>query len=670
MTSEATLNIGRLGNIKIIHNEGKFLEVNSSVNSLWKIILKNKRSGKEYVLTPENNFTVDKINNTIRIVVNRFSVENKILPVNAEFTVSVKNDAFCFSGSLKSNSKDWQFKELLYPYGLGIRIADKNIKIYWPNGVGQCFDNPSEFGNRSFDYPSVGGTMAWFSVNSPEAGLYVGSHDSLLKAKTFYLGFDNNDRLFKANVEFPVYNDEFTVPDVMIKSYNGSWYQASKFYRHWYDSIFKIASISDWAKRCEGYILCILKQQNGEVMYTYKDIDKLCDIAERLNFKLIGLWGRGVGGHDHLYPNYMPDNLLGGREEMRLAIERAHKRGFKVIVYTNGKIVDTSTDYYKYNGIETIILNERKHPLFEFWRKHENTTPLIFVTTCPGSAVWRKTMLNLALDAHSLGADAFYIDQVGQVSPVTCKCFSEYHDHDLPQEAYSKFRIMMMHDIREKLRQIDPEFSVMTEGLNDALLSDVDFFQGVPNLNTPFLFPEMFRYTFPEVISVTVNPSPGLNRFDANYSTVYGLRHQIMSRYPADVDYLLNGKIPNESDYSNITGPPDIGRFTKVSAEETMKYMHELFQFENSNSDFFRTGKFIDEEGVEVTGDDIMAKGFLNGNRIGVVVWNQHLTEERDYSVSVPGYRLTGVSEPGRKSVTNTSPLSANSIRLLEFKKI
>ncbi|WP_372935117.1 hypothetical protein, partial [Mariniphaga sediminis] len=92
--------------------------------------------------------------------------------------------------------------------------------------------------------------------------------------------------------------------------------------------------------------------------------------------------------------------------------------------------------------------------------------------------------------------------------------------------------------------------------------------------------------------------------------------------------------------------------------------------FENSNSDFFRTGKFIDEEGVEVTGDDIMAKGFLNGNRIGVVVWNQHLTEERDYSVSVPGYRLTGVSEPGRKSVTNTSPLSANSIRLLEFKKI
>jgi hypothetical protein len=669
-TSRATLNIDRSGNIHITNIEGQIFEVNADATSLWKIVIKSNINQKEYVITPNNDLKIDKTENTIKIVVNNISPEGQSIPLNAEFSISVKDDAFCFSGSLKINSQDWIIKELSYPVFSEIKVNNDNVKVYWPYGVGQCFNDLSVFGRRSFDYPSVTGTMAWFSVNSSERGLYIGSHDPLLQAKTFSLGYEESDKLCSSGVKFPVWKNEFIIPDVIINLYNGSWHRASDFYRSWYDRNFKIAKVSDWAKKCEGYMLCILKQQNGDVMYTYKDIDKLCDVAEKLNFKLIGLWGRGVGGHDHLYPNYMPDNLLGGREEMRNAIERAHERGFKVIVYTNGKIIDTSTDFYEYNGIETIILNEKKQPLLEFWRKHENTTPRIFATACPGSSLWRRTMLNLAIDAKSLGADAFYIDQVGQGSPVTLMCYSEFHDHQTPQEAYSEYRIKMMHDIRGKMKEMDPEFSIMTEGLNDALLSDVDFFQGVPNLNTPFLFPEMFRYTFPEVISVTVNPSPALNRTDANYSTVYGLRQQIMSRYPADVDYLLNNKIPEYSDYANITGPPDIKRFTQASAEETTKYTHDLFQFQNDNAEFFRFGKFIDEEGIEIAGDDILAKGFENGKRIGVIVWNRNLTEERNFSISLPGYRLISACEPHQKKISSSSPLKANSLRLLIFEKL
>jgi hypothetical protein len=436
-----------------------------------------------------------------------------------------------------------------------------------------------------------------------------------------------------------------------------------------YDNNFEIAKVSEWARKCEGYLLCILKQQNGDVMFNFKDIDKLCDIAERLNFRLIGLWGRGIGGHDRLYPNYMPDNLLGGREEMRRAIARANERGFKIIVYTNGKIVDTSTDYYKYNGLETVILDEKKQPLLEFWRKHKNTTPLIFATACPGSSFWRKTMLDLALDAKSLGANAFYIDQVGQGSPVTLQCYSDNHDHQTPQEAYSIYRIKLIQDIRKKIKQIDPDFSVMTEGLNDALLNEVDFFQGVPNLNTPFLFPEMFRYTFPEVISVTVNPSPALDRFDANYSSVYGLRHQIMSRYPADADYLLNGIIPEDANYSNVVDPPNLKKLAKASPEEMMKYTHSLLKFENDNSDFFRFGRFIDVDGINVKGDCILAKGYINGNKMGVVVWNQNLAEKRSFSISVPGFKFIKATEPNNSMVSISSPLDANSIRLLIYEK-
>jgi hypothetical protein len=353
---------------------------------------------------------------------------------------------------------------------------------------------------------------------------------------------------------------------------------------------------------------------------------------------------------------------------MKKAISRAHQRGLKVIVYTNGKIIDSSTDFYRYNGIETILLDERKQPKLEFWLKHKNAAPVIFAVACHGSALWRKTIMDLAMEAHSLGADAFYIDQISQVSAMSNMCFSKFHDHALPQEGWSKYRIKMVQEIRDSLRKIDPEFTIMTEGINDSMLPYIDMFQGIPyNVKEPFLFPEMFRYTFPESIAVTLNADPALTRWDANYSTCYGLRHQIMSRYPADAEYLKYGKVPSKESYSNVTGPPDVDKFTKVSPEEITGYTYNLFKFENDYAEFFRTGKFIDEDGIAVKGIDILGKGFRNGNRIGVVVWNKNLTEERAFSVEIDGYKIVKAAEPGKQIAETIAPLHANSVRLLIF---
>lgn len=668
-TSEATLTIDQKQNLKIILEKGEVIQVNSPLNRLWRIVLRNNLTRKEQEITPGKNVTIKKEGSTIRLAASGFLVENQSQPVKAEFTISVKEDAFCFSGSLNCSSKEWIIKEVAFPDISGIKAADNSIKIYWPSGLGQCFDSPKVFGSRSFDYPGNDGTMAWFTVNSPATGIYVGSHDPLQGAKKFSLSYEESNNSFNSAVNFPVYGSVYTVPDVMIRPYTGKWYVASQFYRGWYLKNFRIAKVSDWAQNAEGYMLTIFKQQNGEVMYNYKDVELLCDIAGKLNFSLVGIWGRGVGGHDRLYPNYMPDNLMGGRGELKKAIERAHQRGFKIIVYSNGTIMDTSTDYYKYNGSETILLNERRQPELEFYVKHDNFTPVIFALGCTGSALWRKTIMDLALDAQELGVDAFYIDEVAWREPLMC--YSERHDHTTPQEAYTRYRVKMMHDIREKMKEKDPEFMIMTEGINDTMLPDVDLFQGVPgNVKAPYLFPEMFRYTFPEAIAITLNSDPGLNRYDANYSAVYGLRNQIMSRYPADTRYLQSGKIPENKDYQHVNNPPDIKKFTGTPAGEVTAYTHDLFQFEKENSGFFRSGKFIDEDGIVASGSDIVAKGFVSGDRLGVVVWNKHPAEKRDFSVSVPGYRLNRASEPENKEVNPSSPLDANSIRLLVYDKM
>jgi len=670
-TTEATLTIDQKGILKVNQNNGQTIQISTSVSSLWKIVLKSNLNNKEYEFTPEKNYSISKSDDFIRLSVNSFSAVNETLPIKAEFTISVKDDAFCFSGTLKSESKEWIFKELNYPNLTGIQIKSEKTGIYWPLGLGEYYADPEAFGNKSLLYPSgEGAAMAWFSVNSPNAGLYIGNHDPSQETKVINLAYDKSTKIFKTNINTPIYSNEYSIPDIIVKAYVGEWYVAAKFYRSWYDKHFKVANSSEWTKDNSGWLLAILKQQNMEVMWPYKDIDKLCDIADQFNLGTIGLFGWGYGGHDHVYPNYTPDNLMGGREELKKAIERAHTRGKKIIIYANGKIMDTSTDFYIYNGAEAIVIQENKQPQIQYYIKQKNATPVIFAQACTGSEVWRNTMYNLALQAASFGADGILFDEVGIMGETFC--FANNHNHR-PGMSDAPYRLQMINEARQKAREINPDFVVMTEGTNDVIIRGIDFhhgcgvgFQLTVNQNA---FPELFRYTFPELLTTQRNPNPMITRTDANFAAIYGQRHEIESRYPGDVEYLLKGTLPTAESYSNVVSPPDITKMNLVPAKEATDYVFSLIKFEQTNNDFFRYGKFIDREGIEITGKDIIAKGFINKNRTGVAVWNTNLSERRDFSVSIPGYKLVKATEPGKTEVNASLPLDANSVRLLIFEK-
>ena len=159
-----------------------------------------------------------------------------------------------------------------------------------------------------------------------------------------------------------------------------------------------------------------------------------------------------------------------------------------------------------------------------------------------------------------------------------------------------------------------------------------------------------------------------LPRYHANFATVTGQRHEIETRWEADVNYLKYGKLPDENSYKDEAYfTPSAKQINEVPADVAIKYLHDLIKFENENSEFFRTGKFIDEEGFTVTGQDIMAKGFQNGKRLGIVVWNQHKTEKRPYQIEVSGYQLNESKEPEIENKENA--LKPNSIRLLIYSK-
>jgi hypothetical protein len=668
-TSEATLTIDPKGNLKIIQGKGEVIQVNCSINDVWRVVLRNSLNNREYEFTSGKNVKLNKDGEKFTITVADFQIENKNLPVIAEFTISVKDDAFCFSGSLKSESDEWIFKELDYPVLPGIRINDPKTTVYWPEGLGQCFEDPESFGSKSSRYPGgQGAAMAWFSVNSSKGGLYVGSHDPLQETRVFNLSYDKTSKLFKSFINSAIQDKSYTIADVMIKPYAGEWYKASKFYRAWYDHHFKTANPPQWVKTNSGWLLAILKQQNMEIMWPYKDIDKLCDIADQFNLGTLGLFGWTIGGHDHLYPYYNPDNLMGGPEELKKAIERAHKRGKKVILYANGKIMDTSTDFYRYNGFETMVIQENRQPQIQYYIKQKNATPVIFAQACVGSELWRKTMYDLGLQAVSLGADGILYDQMGIMGVYLC--YAKNHDH-LPGMSDLHNRLDMINKISADMKKINPDFIIMTEGTNDVVIRGIDYHHGCGVAAQPglYAFPELFRYTFPELLKTQRNPNPMITRTDANYAAISGLRHEIETRYAGDVAYLLKGTLPKPEDYSNVVSPPDLTKMNLLPAKEATEYVHTLIAFEDKNPDFFRYGKFIARDGIEVTGTDIVSNGFLNKNRMGVVVWNKNLSEKRDFRVTVPGYKMISASEPHNNNVNATATLGPNTIRLVIFEK-
>ena len=666
-TSEATLTIDLKGNLKIMLDKSDAIRINTPIKKIWNIIIKDKQTGKEYETSESQDFTINKEGDIIQINVSGLQVDNHILPVEARFTISVRDDAFCFSGSLKVNTEGWIFRDLEYPIIEGTGISGEKAGVYWPVGLGEHFADSREFGRRNYTYPSVYGSMPWFSINTPDAGIYFGSHDPALGMKDFYLACEKAVPVFKSGIKFPVFSGRYSVPDVIVKLFQGNWYECPKLYRSWFDRNFKLNSPPEWVKTDDGWLLAILKQQNGEVMWPYKEIDKLCDIAKQLKLRTIGLYGWAHGGHDRYYPGYFPDNLLGGREELVKAIERAHLKGMKIILYANSKVADVSTEFFRNLGNETMIFDEKTNPVLDVWRKHKNSTPVVFAQQCTGSEIWRKRMLDLALQAENLGADGIMMDQLGGTPKL---CFSPYHDHLLPQES-SDFRVRMIHEIQNHMKEVNPDFILMAEGQTDATINDIDYFHGCSSGYSIRAngFPELFRYTFPELIATQRNPNPMITVEEANFALISGLRHEIECRYPSDVKYLLEGTIPSEEDYADIYSPPEVGKIKQLPSWKATAYVRELIGFENSHAEFFRTGKFIAREGIHVSGDDIEANGFIKGNRIGVAVWNKNSKEKRSYSINVPGYHLVKASEPGKTEVNLTSPLDANSIRLLIYEK-
>ncbi|MCX6900224.1 MAG: DUF6259 domain-containing protein [Verrucomicrobia bacterium] len=596
-----------------------------------------------------------------------------------------KQDAFEISGELRNNSEGVMVSDLACVALSGIAAPPETHPLLWPNGLGQRFGAGSKPAERTFPYPSRTGTMQWCAFAGERGGLYVGCHDATHSAKTFASRFNPKTRQSTLAIRHQLFcasGGRWTLPPTVLLPYTGTWHTAAKFYRAWFDSVAKVRPQLDWVRDASGWLLCILKQQNGSVMWDYPSLEQLADIADQRGLDILGLFGWAHGGHDHLYPDYIPDPQMGGPEVLRRALKEVRRRGKRSIIYANGQLMDIATEYYRTQGKDQAVLREDGTPVRQNWQKFRSFPPVKCALACQAAEGWRKRMFELAQQAQELGADGILFDQLGVTGPMPC--WAKNHGHPSPAVVYAGERAAWLRRVADEMKRIAPEFIVMTEGIHDSVLDSVPLFHGcmvgvftptekemashLDGTGTDPTFPEMFRFTFPEVLMTQRHPTPMLDRLGANYACVYGLRYEIESRYAPDVRYLKEGAIPTRADYADVLNPPNIPMMAATPPAEATRYLKQLIEFQRRHTALLWRGRFVDDRGFQFKGERLIAKAYAAGNQLGVLVWNPTDTPAT-FSLTVPKARLTAVAEPERDQVKAFSPLPAQTIRLLVWQE-
>ncbi len=534
-------------------------------------------------------------------------------------------------------------------------------------------------------YPGVGNTMPWMALSTEGRTLYAGVHDAKARPKKMRLRWNPSDN--RVDVAFDHYlflqcGETFELPETVFETLDGDWHAAAKRYRRWYDGVRQVrAATPDWTRDVTGWLLVIMRQQNEELMWPYTDIPKLCDVAEKNGLNCIGLFGWTVGGHDHLYPDYDPDPKMGGAEALKAGIAEAHRRGIRVCIYANGQLQQVgATKFWERYGKDLALVNKDGSLVIQTYHKYANIPVYKFALGCLYGKPWSDRMYSLAEQAVSFGADAILYDQLGVSHPYAC--FGEGHGHPTPYYSYCEERPAFIRGIADRIQKRKPDFAVLTEGLHDTVLDSIGFFHGCEYGNFSYdvgkhlparatgaksgSFPEMWAYTFPELVTTLRVPSPMLSRTMANIAATFGFRHDIEVRYMQDRTYVLDGVVPTKADYGTVKNLPNLAEMAKVTPSEASGYMKSVCDFQRANAKYLMRGRFVDDEGFVCPNPALVAKRFIaDDGTSAVCVWN---VTEGPVEVKIEGLgEASSVHAPAGTSAQG--PLPANSLRLYAFGK-
>jgi hypothetical protein len=327
------------------------------------------------------------------------------------------------------------------------------------------------------------------------------------------------------------------------------------------------------------------------------------------------LIGWMYNGHDTYYPEYNAIPDLGGDKALVAAIDQAHAAGASVTAYVNGRLNNIETETYKKFGKRWAVLGMAPrlgvgtidfYELHEDWNKQWERAKRgegWYSVMCPSAKGWQDfivgQVLHVVRDYHF---DGVFLDQPG--SYYAELCYNKTHGHTTPATAWGPGYLEIFRRIRAEARKINPEFTIYTEGMNDAYGEFLDYHTDKNPLWEPMrthpemeTFVEMWRYTVPAYVT---SNGPNGYTYPPSRDATYG-------------DY-----------YRFVMGIRGIGRSGGRGAANPARdaVVSKIERLWTKGGEFLFYGRFMDNVGLAVSSPAMFAKVYQADAGIAVPVWN------------------------------------------------
>lgn len=492
-------------------------------------------------------------------------------------------------------------------------------------------------------YPGLNAAVNCYLLAGPDDGLYCGCHDTTFEytAHAFRL---YGDALEAGFARYPsiVAGGTWCFDGFVVTPYQGTWHAGADLYRRWAASWYVPPRPPAWVRRMNGWQRVIMKHQYGDIHYRYDEMPRMRDEGRAAGIDSLFMFGWWASGMDNGNPAYVPGEDLGGPQALADGIRAFQSDGGAVILYSSGKLIDTTTDFYRRSGRAIAIKDALGNEVREAYRfrwlgtRYPNFGNRTFAVACPATEAWWQVLKGVADYAHTLGCRAVFYDQLGMGDQPCC---DPTHGHPTPYLGITKGKADLSARLLAYVKQLNPDMAMGVEWLTDLGAQQADFihnlsgFCGATNdwrrtgeKPRSSAFIDFFRYLFPEVVMSDreIRDDTDIER-RVNHALLKGLR--------SDVEIYRC-------------------RRTIAATPHYAAYLAKANGLRQRQARFLLEGTYRDTLGFETDNDQVDARAYVADGQTAVVLTQSHLESTRAV-LSVPSGAVVATDGLGDYAVTD-----------------
>ncbi|MBR2352588.1 MAG: hypothetical protein IKA70_06620 [Alistipes sp.] len=644
---------------------------------LWRMYYDTHDEQEIEVIGGEQSPVISSNDDIIIIAYDKLRVRGIKTAISLTLRVTLDGENVRFASTVKNDVEHSVVRELQYPLVRNVNLPADHQLITSQNS-GRLYSDPRkiimEKSNkipyrtpaqifRQYDcLYGASASMNCYILAGEKQGLYVGSHDATIQDTWHGLRlYADKDKKF-TELEFGLFKypqcfvgEKWSNNSNILSPYVGSWHKAADKYGKWVRaSWWDHHDAPQWIREMKSWQRVIFKHQYGNYLFKYSDLyGRMQKAGESVDADAVFAFGWWKEGMDRGNPAYTPDDTQGGDEGWRKAIEKFKKSGQKLIMYYNGQLIDTESEFYKSGDGKRISYkspsNTEVADQYRFSGKGTwlaEYQAVTFVMADTRHQVWRDKLVEMADRAHRNGANAVFYDQLGIG-------FQQKRPWDTSRE-FSVPNNRLIYDKGQTLKYLrtylenkyESDFGFGTEQLNDYTSQWVDFVHITGIKHGKENFSELFRYTFPEVIFTDRNIRDDTNiEPRVNMTLLKGLLNDIEI-------YRCRSLIDETPHYQ--------------------AYLAKVNAIRNRYNDCLMLGTFRDIFGFDSSNKQVQAKAFVGKRRMAIVATNEFSKELLTSTIKVPGYRYVESSTLGNAKVAENGTyvtLGQHDLAVLVFEK-